>query len=260
MEMTVINDKKYTEYESLLLERDQFQKEAGQAWTCYTQVFGQLISDVYEEKIECIKCKKTIACYQQAQNRGGVVDQAAVQEYLEREMASYYANLKRMLDDYERCKNAGTSTSYEVRRSRTLYRRLAKLIHPDINPETDRQEVLKELWVRILKAYGRSDIRELSELEVLVRKALKDLGAGEIRVDIPDIKERINALKDEIFEITHTEPYTYKTLLDDEEKVEKKKAELQDELDSYRKYHGELDGVIVRMINSGGIRIQWRMN
>lgn len=111
-----------------------------------------------------------------------------------------------------------------------------------------------------MKAYGRNDIKELSELEVLIRKALKDLGAGEIKVDIPDIKERINALKAEIFEITHSEPYTYKNLLDDEEEVEKKKKDLMEELDSYKKYHGELDEVIDRMINGGGIKIQWQMN
>ena len=146
MELIRSTHTNYDEYESLLLERDQAQKEAGQIWTCYIQTFGKLIADVYEEKIECIKCRKTIDFYQRALNHGGIVDQDAMQEYLDREMALYYVNLKRMQDDYQKCKNAGTSTSYEVQRSRTLYRRLAKLIHPDINPETDRQEVLKELW------------------------------------------------------------------------------------------------------------------
>ena len=195
MELIRSTHTNYDEYESLLLERDQAQKEAGQIWTCYIQTFGKLIADVYEEKIECIKCRKTIDFYQRALNHGGIVDQDAMQEYLDREMALYYVNLKRMQDDFQKCKNAGTSTSYEVQRSRTLYRRLAKLIHPDINPETDRQEVLKELWQRILTAYGYNDIKALSELEVLVRKALKDLGQKEIKIDIPDISERIDEFK-----------------------------------------------------------------
>ena len=187
MELIRSTHTNYDEYESLLLERDQAQKEAGQIWTCYIQTFGKLIADVYEGKIECIKCRKTIDFYQRALNHGGIVDQDAMQEYLDREMALYYVNLKRMQDDHQKCKNAGTSTSYEVQRSRTLYRRLAKLIHPDINPETDRQEILKELWQRILTAYGHNEIKALSELEVLVRKALKDLGQKEIKIDIPDI-------------------------------------------------------------------------
>ena len=60
MELIKSTHTNYDEYESLLLERDQAQKEAGQIWTCYIQTFGKLIADVYEEKIECIKCRKTM--------------------------------------------------------------------------------------------------------------------------------------------------------------------------------------------------------
>ena len=83
---------KYDEYEALLLERDQLSKEAGQIWTAYVQTFGQLMTDVYEEKIECIKARKTIAFYQRALNHGGVVDQEALDSWLDREMSAYYAN------------------------------------------------------------------------------------------------------------------------------------------------------------------------
>jgi hypothetical protein len=259
MELIKSNDTKYEEYENLLLERDQARKEAGSIWTCYIQTFGQLITDVYEEKLECVKRKKTIAYYQAVLNKGGVVDPAAMKEFLDREMASYYTHLKRMQDDNARCRDAGTSTNYEVQRAKTLYRRLAKLLHPDINPETDRQVMLKELWQRILTAYGHNDIRALSELEVLTRKALKELGAGEIRVDIPDIDDRIESMKKEIYEIMHTEPYTHGELLNDEDAVSKKKAELEEELESYRKYRAELDEVIKEMEQGGGIRFQWLM-
>ena len=260
MELIKSTDNQYDEYESLLLERDQVRKDTGSIWIGYIKAFGQLISDGYKEKLECIKCKKTISYYQAALNHGSIVDPEAMQNYLDQEMAAYYANLKRMQEDNERCKKAGTSTAYEVQRAKTLYRRLAKLLHPDINPETDRHEALMELWQRVVSAYGRNDVKELSELEILVRKARKELGAGEVRVDIPDIYERIASLKEEIYEITHTEPYIYKDLLDDPEQVEKKKKELSDELEEYRKYHQELDKVIKDMLQSGGIKLKWRMN
>lgn len=221
--------------------------------------FGQLISDVYEEQLECVKCKKTIAYYQNAINHGGVIDQDAMQSYLDQEMASYYAELARLQRENEDCKNSGESTPYEVQRSRTLYRRLAKLIHPDINPETDRQEKLTELWQRIVTAYHHNDVKELSELEVLVRKAMAELGQGDIKVDIPDIAEKIDALKAEIHDITHTDPYTYRELLNNKEAAKKKKDELKEQLESYQKYHGELDKEIQKMIASGGITIKWRM-
>ena len=51
MEIIRNENDKYSEYENLLLERDQYRKEAGQTWTAYTQTFGQLITDVYQEKL-----------------------------------------------------------------------------------------------------------------------------------------------------------------------------------------------------------------
>ncbi len=255
MDLIKSGDSKYEQYENLLLERDQVSKEAGQIWTVYLQLFGKLISDNYEEKLECIKCKKTIAYYQNALNHGGVVDSAAMEKYLQQEMAEYYSNLRRMLKNNEEAQNAGTSTPYEVERAKTLYRRLAKLIHPDINPETDHSETLQELWQRIMVAYHHNDVKELAELEVLVRKALKDLGAEEIKVDIPDIDEKIDAIKDEIENIKNTEPYSLRFLVEDEEAAEKKKAELKDELETYQKYRKELNEVILQMLQSGGLKI-----
>lgn len=255
MDLIKSSDSKYTEYENLLLERDQLEKEAGQIWTVYLQKFGKLISDNYEEKLECIKCKKTIAYYQTALNQGGKVDAAALEKYLEQEMAEYYANLHRMLRENADANNAGTSTPYEVERAKVLYRRLAKLIHPDINPETDTSEELQEIWNRTLIAYHHNDVKELAELEVLARRVLKDLGVGDVKVDIPDIEEKIDAVKTEIDQITHTEPYTLRYLVEDEEAAEKKRAELQEELESYQKYHKDLNNIILQMLQSGGLKI-----
>lgn len=255
MDLFKSTDSKYEAYENLLLERDQITKEAGQIWTVYLQLFGKLITDNYEEKLECIKCKKTIAYYQNALNHGGVVDSAAMEKYMEQEMAEYYANLRRMLKENEDANNAGTSTPYEVARAKTLYRRLAKLIHPDINPETDHSKELQELWQRILIAYHHNDVKELSELEVLVRKVLKELGSEDVKVDIPDIEEKIEALKSEIEGIKQTEPYCLRYLVEDEEAAEKKKIELREELETYQKYHKELNEVILKMLQSGGLKI-----
>ena len=255
MDLIKSTDSKYEEYENLLLERDQITKEAGQIWTVYLQLFGKLITDNYEEKLECIKCKKTIAYYQNALNHGGVVDSAAMEKYMEQEMAEYYANLRRMLKENEDANNAGTSTPYEVARAKTLYRRLAKLIHPDINPETDQSKELQELWQRILIAYHHNDVKDLSELEVLVRKVLKELGSEDVKVDIPDIEEKIEALKSEIEGIKQTEPYCLRYLVEDEEAAEKKKTELREELETYQKYHKELNEVILKMLQSGGLKI-----
>ena len=75
--------------------------------------------------------------------------------------------------------------------------------------------MLQELWQRTQTAYAHNDVKELSEIEVLVRKALREMGAGKIRVESPDIDKKIDELKKEIREIKETEPYTYKSLMED---------------------------------------------
>ena len=255
MDLISSADSKYTEYENLLLERDQLNKEAGQIWTVYLRMFGKLIADNYEEKLECIKCKKIIAYYQTALNRGGTVDAAAMDKYLQREMNEYYVNLNRILQENDNANNAEISTPYEVARAKTIYRRLAKRLHPDINPRTDASKELQELWNRIMIAYHHNDVKELAELEVLVRRILKELGTDDGRVEIPDLEEKINALQTEIDHITHTEPYTLRSLVEDNEAAEKKKTELQKELESYRQYHKELKNVILQMLSGGGLKI-----
>ena len=67
------------------------------------------------------------------------------------------------------------------------------------------------------------------------------------------------SLKKEIYEITHTEPYTHKTLLEDPDAMKKKKDELKDQLKAYQEYKKQLDEEISKMLTNGGITIQWRM-
>ena len=58
----------------------------------------------------------------------------------------------------------------------------------------------------------------------------------------------------------HTEPYTHKKLLEDEKAVDEKKSRLTEELNSYKKYHEELNNVISEMLINGGLKIKWQMN
>lgn len=260
MDLIRVDNGKYDEYENLLLERDHINKRAGQIWTAYQKAFGKLITDLFQAKIECIKRKKMLSYYQKAINRGLPIDQDVMQEWLHGEMIAYQAELNRMLDDYKRAVSSGISTAYEVQRSKELYRRIAKLIHPDINPETDRHEKLIELWNRTSIAYGRNDVKELAEIEVLVRKVMKEIGIGVARTDVPDLDDKIEALKEEIETIKTTKPYTYLYLVEDEEASQEETAKLEKELESYRIYSSELDTRLSAMINEGKVSFQWRMN
>lgn len=258
MELIQVRDEKMEEYESLLLERDQIRKEAEQIWVKYILEFGPLINERYEAMIECIKRKKIIAYYQTAINHGKKVDSVAMQEYIRQEMAEYQKRLQSMMEELKDYQNANVTSVYDQKRSKELYRRLAKLLHPDMYPETDRKEEFKELWERTLDAYRCNDVKELSELEVLVRKVLADAGMEHLELDVPDIEEKIEELKEEIEGIKHGIPYIYRELLEDDEEAKKTKQELKEDLLRYQNYKEELDQIIEALEEEEGL--SWQMN
>lgn len=255
MDLVRGDESKYEEYERLLLWRDQLNKEADQIWIVYLQLFGRLMVENFEEKIACIQCKKTIAYCQNALNRGNAVDADALKAFLDLEMAEYNDRLKGMIRDNEIADKAVPLSAYEVKRSKELYRRLVKLVHPDLNPALEESEELQELWKRILIAYRHSDVKELSKLEVLVRKVLKDSGLEDVKADIPDIQERIDDVKEEIEDIRNSEPYSLKSLIEDEEAVQRRTEEILKETEAFKKYRKELNVVIMNMISGGGLQI-----
>ena len=61
--------------------------------------------------------------------------------------------------------------------------------------EFAKDETLRELWEQIYEAYQRTDVDALEDLEVLVRKALDDLGDESFELNLIDIDERIERVE-----------------------------------------------------------------
>ncbi len=259
-EMFRIRNDAYEIYEELLLKRDQLEREAGSIRTSYFKEFGDLITESFNLKIECIKKKKTIAYCQQAINRGGIIDMQIVNEAVEEDMELYNLELERLMNECKFAKESKFSSSEKAERARRIYRRIAKRIHPDIYPDVMEYEELIDLWQRTVAAYHMLDADELAEIEVLINRFLKDIGEGSITIDVPDIEDRIEILEQEINEILTTEPYTYTKLLEDEVAVSEKKSELRAEILEYERYSAELSEILNNLLAEGGATFIWRMN
>lgn len=248
------------EYEELLLRRDQLFRESGSYMTAYTQEFGDLITANFELKVECIKKKKTISYCRRRMNRGLAIDTTRMQAEIDQEMTLYYTQLREMLDDTERAKKAGTISEYRLSRAKKIYRRLTKILHPDINKKTAENKNLMELWTRIAEAYQKSDVDELDDLEVLVRRAMEEMGDDSFELNLDDIETRIARLENQINEILTTEPYIYGEILCDEEKKQSYREQLQAEHDDYEQYLESLTKALDEMLREGGVTLVWQMN
>lgn len=252
MKIVRIKDGRYDEYENLLLERDRYRKEAEFYLKAYIREFGDKTAEIFKVKIACIEKKKMIGFIQIYINRGESVNLNMMNEYIAKEMADYQKQLEIMIENNQLCRQMKTVPQDEILKIKKIYRETAKKLHPDINPLTEENEQLKELWNRLVTAYRCNDLKEIEEVQILVNTALNSLGEGNIEINIPDIEEKITALKAEIEEIRTTNPYRYKHILEDNSLIKEKNRELDEELQEYIKYESELAEYLKQYIAEGG--------
>lgn len=253
----IINGKNsgYDRYEELLLKRAALRKECFQLEQAYTREFGEAILALYKLQIECAKKKKTIEFCQTALNRGEEPEEAELQEFILQETRELREHFEKLSEEYNTAKSAVKITEADVAKIRQIYRRTAKLLHPDLHPEVAESEELQDLWNQVSAAYACNDLKELEELEVMVAAALADHDGEEWKVEVPDLDARISSLEAEIEGITGRDPYQYKFLLEDPIAVADKKKDLQGKIGEYEAYAAKLDEILASVLPEGMIVI-----
>lgn len=250
---------RYDEYTELLFKRDTLEKEAGSILLSYNQVFGEKLVNNFELKIECIKKKKMLAYCQRCINAGKKIDVSLMSRKIDEEMLVYNYELQRLIEDNKAAKEAVTVGTYRLERSKKIYRRLVKKLHPDGNRKLMENETLKNLWDEIVYAYKHSDADKLEDLEAMVRKELEKLGEDWFTEIPEDIEGRIDRVIHQINEILNTEPYTFRELLLDDDKKNARLEELDKEHEEYAGYLAELNELLEKILLNGGKTI-WRMS
>lgn len=242
----------YARYEELIAERDGVKKEALLYHRAYVREFGELILAVFEQKVACIRHKKSIEFCQTAINRGEKPDPRKLREYLEKETAEFSARLEQMANERASALKDGVVTEATVQLVKTLYRQLAKRLHPDLNPATEGSPVLMDLWNRAVVSYQGNDLKGLEEVATLADRALKESHLDSMELRIPDLSAKIAALEAEIKQIRETDPYQYKFLLADPGLVASKKKELRAEMESYRDHAARLAATLAALAPGRG--------
>ena len=246
------------QYEELLIQKEQMLKDAASYQIAYYREYGEMITAVFELKVECIKKKKTISYCRRRMNRGLEVDVRRMESEVEQEMQGYYSRLKDLIRERERAENAQSVSEFLLLRAKKIYRRLAKVLHPDINPNTMEHTRLRDLWEQITAAYHHTDVERMEELEFLVRMAMEELGEESFEPDMDGLEEKIERVEREINEIVTSEPYTYKNLLLDPDSREGFRDQLQAEHDDYEMYLESLTKTLEEMLRDGGAKVVWK--
>ncbi len=160
-----------------------------------------------------------------------------IEEEVNRELGEYYDELQ-TIREISREKGQAIS-EYELILIKKKYKQIAMSVHPDLHSGYANDPELMELWERVKLAYKRNDLQALEETEILVAEYLKNHGE-KVVVDIEGIREKICKVEKEIDAIVSNDPYRFKFILNDSFAIERKKEEIELDIEEYQAYLNEL--------------------
>lgn len=231
----------YERYGELLLQKESLKKEAEQYQIQYNEIFNILNNDTYEAKMECVKKRKIVSYCKNLTELGSLIFRKDLEEYIEKAMQEYKDALNYIFKEDKITNEIKNNHEDRSKKIKTIYRQLARLIHPDMNSDLKDNKVIQDLWNRTCIAYNCSNLEEIEELEVLINRYLESINHYYIEIEIPNVDEKIFDLNREIEKIIHTNPYQYKYVISDRNMIVKKKEELLKELSDYKRYLNELN-------------------
>ncbi|MGM9971330.1 MAG: hypothetical protein ACI35W_02840 [Anaeroplasmataceae bacterium] len=217
-------------YQNVLFESEQIEIK-------YNIEFGSLEIKKFKVSIEIVKLKKALNYIISLKNRGKTVDEEKLYSYLENEMKEYEMELDILLSKVEDAIKSSDVDDEDARKAKKLYYKIAKLIHPDLHPEFEFNDEIKRLWTLTQFYYNNSDFLELEK----IYDAAVVMVNNSLIVKIPNISDKINEYKSRIEKIKTTKPYILEAYLKDSYTINSHKDELNEEIDSLKKYAFDLE-------------------
>jgi hypothetical protein len=206
----------------------------------YQAAIGIYEFKVNELKLKILMLKRKIQLIQRAINRREEINLKSIDAQIEIELADY----TKKLDIQYRKIEAATSTSKggvlgevlsreDAQELKEIYRELVKKTHPDIHPDASKEH--KEFFARVLAAYKNGDLDALRTLQILYDRRFENEEVKDIQDEavldekIAEIQEQIGSIEDKIDETLDSYPFTLLEILEDRERVNEIKSNLEAE-------------------------------
>ena len=163
-------EKKRTELSMLLLERDELQFViCKNIETEYMLKLGSIEYKAYEAQCAALRLKRKIDLIQAKKNRQEKIIISAIEETLDEEFAEYQKQLDEQIDKVNAAikrSKAEVLSDEENKELKKLYRKIAKALHPDINPDVSEAQV--QLFDNAVSAYKSGDLGTLRIISEMV--------------------------------------------------------------------------------------------
>lgn len=239
----------YKRYVRLLLEKEKIVKTNFQVQQRFIELFGDLRLEMLKVEIEIAKIKKEMEYLVRKKNRNESYDLEEMDDFVNQALEGMKAQYERMKEEQTQLKNKKMLSQEEVKEIKRLYRRLVKLVHPDLNPHQTKEQ--KELWHQLQEAYRNNDLVWLRELNVLIVFKTK----GHEEVEIEDLEDKIEAVREEIALLKEEDLYQMRELVFDEEWIDAYKEQYERERSDFEVYLRSLQKEKEKLIGSFGCRL-----
>ena len=250
--------------ENLVMERDNLLYVICEnIKTAYFLEFGTLEHGVYKAYCKYLRLRRKKELIQAKINRKEKVLLNDIESKLDVEFIAYKKKLDDIVNDINVALKRSRSeklTEDEQKEIKKLYRRIVKILHPDLNPKISDSE--KELFYSAVESYERGDLYALQMIfDISCNGDNKEntyLSMEELWKEKDRLKNLIKKILLEINQIKENPPYSLKIFLENDDKKSEKSKELREELKSFNEAIRTEEESINELINeqtNKGIKI-----
>lgn len=240
----------------------------------YTELFGDLEREIERRTLEMSERKRLVELFALKLDRGQKLDRRMI----ELTMKAVYREFERIRDRVTReagnarrkaegsgwwipdiaVAEAGHAQPARRREElRTLYRRLAKRLHPDTRANQNRLE--QTWWDLVQRCYERGDLHALQMLANIIETTGRTGGYESNRSSIDilvDEKQRLETAigqeRDRLTALKAEEPYSLKEKLQDKEWIAEKRTSLAGELRGIEEETVKCDAFLAPILADAG--------
>lgn len=221
--------------------------------TEYMSKVGVLEYKLFEFQCKILRLKRKIELYQQKINRQEQPNEKEIEKKLDIEYKEYEEKLNKMSNDLQDAlnrKNYGILSEENAKELKNIYRKLIKRLHPDLNK--DNSEKNKKLLLQVTYAYENGDLETLKNLELLIEEISEEEKIemnelDELKAIKNKYEEIIKGLLHSIKKIKESFPYNKKEFLKNDILVQKRKEELENEMNMYKEVYLNLENILKKV-------------
>lgn len=225
------------EISMLILEKDELLLvESKNIEASYMLLLGNLEYQTYEMKVMALMAKRKFELIQAKVNRQEKVDIENINKALDEEFESYKEKLKEQISKMNEAIGRGKAdrlSREETKELKKLYRAIVKKLHPDLNPDQSQEEL--ELFVNTVSAYENGDLETLRAIDIMMGSDITAIETTDSLSDLYKERERLEKvvknIKENIIQIKSTYPYNLKEIIEDDQKIEARRAYFSDSIE-----------------------------